>query len=61
MRVRCWNVYSLVEADGRIKTAIVCSGTSSVAVDKKVHFGVAIWTDTFQDGDHVYQTISGIS
>ena len=38
LRVGCWNVRSLVEADGGVKTATVRAGPSSVAVDKKIRF-----------------------
>jgi len=36
LRVVCWNVWSLVEADGGIKTAPVKTGQHPVSVDKKV-------------------------
>ena len=38
LRVGCWNVRSLVEADGGVKTATVRTGKHPVAVDRKIKF-----------------------
>ena len=38
LRVGCWNVHSLVEADGGFKTATVRTGKHPVAVDRKIKF-----------------------
>ena len=38
LRVGCWNVCSLVEADGGVKTATVRTGKQPVAVDRKIKF-----------------------
>ena len=34
----CWNVHSLVEVDGGVKTATVRTGKQPVVVDKKINF-----------------------
>ena len=36
--VGCWNVHSLVEAGGGLKTATVRTGKHPVAVDRKIKF-----------------------
>lgn len=38
LSVSCWNVRSLVEVDGGVKTAIVQPGKHPVAVDRKLSF-----------------------
>ena len=65
LRVGCWNVRSLVEADGGVKTATVRTGPSSVAVDKKIHFlvrelmrfrmGITCVSETKWFGKDVYE------
>ena len=65
LRVECWNVCSLVEADSGVKTATVHAGPSSVAVDKKIHFlvhelmrfrmGITCISETKWFGKDVYE------
>ena len=65
LRVGCWNVCSLVEADGGVKTATVRAGPSFVAVDKKVRFlvrelmhfrmGITCISETKWFGKDVYE------
>ena len=65
LRVGCWNVRSLVEADGGVKTATVRAGPGSVVVDKKVRFlvrelmcfrmGVTCISETRWFGKDVYE------
>ena len=65
LRVGCWNVRSLVEADGGVKTATVHTGPSSLAVGKKVRFlvcelmhfrmGITCISETKWFGKDVYE------
>ena len=54
MCVGCWNVRSLVEMDGGIKTATVRPKGRPVSVDKKINFLVYTRTETLLYGCSMY-------